>query len=238
MSDNAIPTGHTALTSIVPSYLYRQYADDPNLQALVDAFNSLAQGYLDWFNETPLAIYTSPNISGPLLDWTAQGIYGIARPVLGTVNSYSIGALGTFFMGQLPIAGQAFFISGSASAANDDIYKRVLTWWLYRGDGFQMSIDWIKRRVARFLYGAGGTDIAYPPANPPSVALQGLVGYSGAIGTFFTGAIPLAGDQAVTAGVQHFVITVPNTTIGQALQGLVQIGAVALPFENQFVVAI
>jgi hypothetical protein len=64
----------TPLQQTIPSYLYAQYSDDENLQAFVDAYNSLSQGYLDWFNSRPLGLYTSPNIAGPLLDWVGQGV--------------------------------------------------------------------------------------------------------------------------------------------------------------------
>jgi hypothetical protein len=57
------------LQQVIPSYLFLEYSDDQDLQAFVASFNSLAQGYLDWFRNTPLGLYTSPNITGPLLDW-------------------------------------------------------------------------------------------------------------------------------------------------------------------------
>src|SRR5579875_2210831 len=143
---DTLPTSPTTTTQILGSYLYAQYADDDDLQAFVASYNAIAQGYLDWFNDTPLAIYISASISGALLDWIGQGIYGIPRPVLGVFSSYSVGALNSFVLNTIPIDGALQYSSGSASPVNDDIYKRVLTWFLYRGDGKQMSIDWIKRR--------------------------------------------------------------------------------------------
>jgi len=40
----------------------------------------------------------------------------------------------------------------------DDIFKRILTWNLYKGDGNRFSMRWLKRRIARFLFGVNGID--------------------------------------------------------------------------------
>ena len=41
------------LASTIKSYLYQEYAQDNDLQAFVDAYNAIAQGYQDWFNANP-----------------------------------------------------------------------------------------------------------------------------------------------------------------------------------------
>ena len=48
--------------------------DDSDIQAFFYSYNALAQTYLDWFNQTPIGVYTNANISGPLLDWIANGL--------------------------------------------------------------------------------------------------------------------------------------------------------------------
>lgn len=232
---DTLPTTPTSATAILPSYLYQQYQDDDDLGAFVVAFNAIAQGYLDWFNGTPLSIYTSPNVSGSLLDWIGQGVYGIARPVIGTLKTYSIGARNSFARNALPIDGSQEFSSGTASPATDDVYKRTLTWWIYCGDGKQISIEWVKRRVSRFLYGANGSDISYPVSSPPSVAL-GSKKVVGARNSFVRNSIPLNDSGTVTLG--GFTIAVPNTPIGQTFQALVQNGALTLPFQSSFTVAL
>jgi hypothetical protein len=162
----------TPLQQIIPSYLYREYADDQNLQAFVDGFNSLSQGYLSWFNNTPLGLYTSPNINGPLLDWIGQGVYGITRPVLSTQSSIVRAGYNVFPYNTVPYDYLSFSASGTAEVASDDIYKRLLTWILYRGDGQMFTIGWLKNRVNRFINGAGGSD--YPVLNdPPSITVSG-----------------------------------------------------------------
>ena len=162
------------LQAVIPSYLYQQYADDDNLQAFVASFNSLAQGYLDWFNSTPLAVYTNHSISGTLLDWIGQGIYGITRPVLASSSSsltagYNTGAYDT---GAYNAA--IYESSGSAVLASDDVYKRTLTWNLYRGDGQVFCMQWLKNRIARFLNGTAGND-ANVLDNQPSIIVSGSV---------------------------------------------------------------
>ncbi|HAF4711160.1 TPA: hypothetical protein G8O14_005187, partial [Salmonella enterica] len=50
-----------------------QYNDDPDIVAFFDAYNKLAQEYLDYFNNLNLPCWTSPAITGELLDWIAAG---------------------------------------------------------------------------------------------------------------------------------------------------------------------
>ncbi|MHB8914728.1 MAG: hypothetical protein ACYC4K_02825 [Thiobacillus sp.] len=148
-----------ALQTIAPSYLYAEYSDDSDLQAFVSSYNAIAQGYLDWFNNTPLGVYSSPAITGPLLDWVAGGVYGMERPYLSTISNKNIGgATNTAPTNKIATNQHKTVRSGTAQIVNDDLFKRVITWHTYLGDGRQMSIPWIKRRVARFIYGANGSD--------------------------------------------------------------------------------
>lgn len=70
------------VNKIIPSYSFTQYNDDPNVVAFFDAYNEIAQGYLDSLNSLNLPCWTSPAIIGELLDWVALGIYGQERPLL------------------------------------------------------------------------------------------------------------------------------------------------------------
>lgn len=135
-------------TGTIKQYLYLEYQDDPNLQAFVDAFNEQAQGYVDWFNQINLPIYTG--LSGSMLDWIGAGIYGVPRPTIGAVA----GAVYNFAVYDVEVYGAG---DVSVLTASDDIYKRILTWKLYKGDGFNMSLNWLKRRIKRFLIGVNGT---------------------------------------------------------------------------------
>ena len=193
------------LQQVIPSYLYKEYSDDDDLQAFVDSQNALAQGYLDWFNQTPLGLYTAPNINGGLLDWVGQGVYGISRPVLSSVTSQTIAGLNSAAYDTVELDGFRYTSSGTASPASDDIYKRVLTWNLYRGDGQFFTIGWLKNRVNRFLYGVNGTD--YPVLNePPSITVSG----------------------------NTFTISVFNDPFLQSLKQALANGAIALPFQYNY----
>ncbi|WP_069351840.1 hypothetical protein [Burkholderia cenocepacia] len=164
--------GMQPLQAIIQSYLYKEYQDDPSLQAFVDSFNGLSQGYLDWFNQTPLGLYTSPFINGPLLDWIGNGVYGIPRPVLSTQSSTNIAGFDSAAFNKVAFNGYIRTSSGTAELANDDVYKRAMTWNLYRGDGQMFTMGWLKNRVCRFINGVNGTD--YPVLNnPPSITVSG-----------------------------------------------------------------
>ena len=162
------------LQQVIKSYLYNEYADDEDLQAFVASQNSLTQGYLDWFNDTPLSLYTSPAITGHLLDWVGQGVYGVSRPVLSSVSTIVTAGYNNYSYNELPYNGMIYTQSGTSSYANDDIYKRVLTWTFYRGDGQVFSLQWLKNRINRFINGANGSDYTVLE-NPPSITVSGNV---------------------------------------------------------------
>lgn len=119
--------------AVLLSYLYMQYRDDKYLQAFRTVYNQLSQEYLNWFNETPLSVYTNENIAGLLLDWIGAGVYGIQRPNI-ELDPYG-------------------------DLTSDDLYKRTITWYQWARDGRQMSVSWLRRRIARFIYGANGADV-------------------------------------------------------------------------------
>lgn len=135
-------------TQVIKQYLYKDYQDDLDLQAFVDAFNGIAQQYVDWANSIGIPIYTA--LTGAMLDWIGQSLYGYARPFFGSPSGAIYGAFNY---------NQALYGSGSVSVilATDDIYKRVLTWKLNRGDGRYTTVQWLKRRIKRFLIGVNGT---------------------------------------------------------------------------------
>ncbi len=158
------PIGPTTLQTTIPSYLYKEYDDDPDLQAFVFAYNQISQTYLDWFNTINLPIYTG--LTGLLLDWVAQGLYGIMRPILFSYNYVATGTFGRIQFGTYTYGN--FEINENITnlaLTNDDVFKRVITWHFYKGDGKNVSVPWLKKRVARFLYGVNGTDYQQPTAN-------------------------------------------------------------------------
>ncbi|VFS51405.1 hypothetical protein [Budvicia aquatica] len=74
---------------IIPAYPFIQYNDDENVVAFFNAYNTMAQQYLEAFNSLGLPCWTSPLITGYLLDWIAHGIYGELRPSLELVRGQS-----------------------------------------------------------------------------------------------------------------------------------------------------
>jgi hypothetical protein len=198
------------MQGIIPSYAYQQYSDDENILAFVAAYNALANGYLAWFNATALGVYTSPAIAGPLLDWTATGIYGIARPTLSSSTASSTGALNSHALDMLVLNGFYKTTSGTAVIAPDDIYKRVLTWHLFRNDGQIPSIPWLRKRVNRFIYGYGGSDAS----------------------------IDTLGNISLTLSGSTLTITVPSGVVGTFFQQAVNNGILALPFQLSYTVSL
>lgn len=170
---SAIETFQTLpLQQVIESYLYQEYADDDDLQAFVDSFNAIAQGYHNWFLENPLGLYTATGISGALLDWIAAGIYGYQRPTLASQTTVITAGYDSSAYDTVPYNYLSYSGSGTALLTTDDIFKRILTWNLYRGDGQVFSIQWLKNRVARFLHGANGADCAVLNFQP-SVSVAG-----------------------------------------------------------------
>lgn len=149
------PPGPT--TKVIPSYLYQEYSDDDDLQAFVYAYNAVAQNYLDTLNGLNLPVYTNANISGPLLDWVARGLYGLARPALYSGLIDVIGAYDTTTYDQLPYDGAQNVSPIVSTLVNDDIFKRCITWHFYKGDGKVFNVRWLKRRIMRFINGVNGT---------------------------------------------------------------------------------
>ena len=137
-------------TDIIKSYPYVQFADDENITAWFDAYNTYAQKYLDWFNNTPLAVYTRSEISGALLDWVANGIYGCYRIPIVFGNSRIVGPLNTYAPNYISLNQGKKLSDVTSFTMTDDIFKRVITWNFYKGDGVQISIPWLKKRIARF----------------------------------------------------------------------------------------
>jgi hypothetical protein len=154
---NFPPRGVTGVTRPIPSYLYQEYSDDDDLQAFVAAQNSMMQDIVDTFNSLNLADYTQPNITGALLDWVAQGIYGFSRPSLSsgrykTFGPYNTGAYNTQVYDWWKLT-----FPDVVSITNDDLFKRILTWHISKRDGKYFNIEWLKKRIMRFLFGVNGT---------------------------------------------------------------------------------
>lgn len=219
------------LTQIIPSYLYQQYADDDTLQSFVDSYNSIAQGYLDWFNNTPLAVYT--NLSDSLLDWVGVNLYGISRPIIQSItNLPSTGAILTTRIGQQPINTLLSHNSGTTQTVTDDIYKRCLTWYLYKGDGNQFTMQWLRRRFARFLFGINGSDITVDQLQYVKInQMQATNNPSILSAPIITKAILVNQTTTVSFLKSQYIISVPYSQNAEICQSLFNQGFLPAPFQ-------
>jgi hypothetical protein len=164
-------TNLTSRRKIVPARPYQEYNDDDHINTYFTAHNALMQIRFDLLDNTPLSDYTNPLVCGSLLDWLAEGVYGIARPQISNYHVRVIGPCNTYGLNYLPAMAKEYTLDeGSSYTASDDIYKRVITWHAYDGDGRTFSFTWLKRRLVRFLNGAWGKD--YPVDDLTSVSVN------------------------------------------------------------------
>lgn len=201
------PTQSTTVQKVIPAYLYSEYADDENLQAFVSAYNKITQQYLDWFNNTPLGVYTLASISGALLDWVAEGVYGIIRPTIPYGSITSIGPLNTWPLNTIPLNTIADSGAISVYVTTDDIFKRIITWHFFKGDGQQFSVPWLKRRIMRFLVGMNGAAPNIDETYQISVAFG--AGNAVTITVTWSASITLLNAQIFQAAVADGVLETP-----------------------------
>lgn len=198
------PAAPTTMAGVIPSYLYQQYSDDDNLHAFVNAYNVMAQWFVDWFNGINLAYY--PGLRGDMLDWVAGGLYGVHRPSLSMPTIVEIGGYNTAPYNSLAYDEASTVVTTTYCPVNDDVFCRMITWHVYKGDGYQYSTRWLKRRVHRYLNGDYGT-----PADD-DVTFDVSVIHSG---------------TKVTIGVL-------NSYVAETLQYAIADGVLALPLQYQY----
>jgi len=194
------------LQKTIPAYLYQQYFDDDDLQAFVGAYNTITQKYINTFNQLNLPIYTG--LSGDLLDWVGKGVYGYPRPTFGGIADFTVGPLNTYGPNyEVPLNSQYVVAGAPPPVTTDDIYKRLLTWHFYKGDGKVFNIPWLKRRIKRFLTGTNGT--------APTIQNTYDIGL-------------------VLTGSKSCSISIPNTLSGGYLKSAIENGSAELPFQYTF----
>ena len=146
-----LPTSTTSATKTIPSYLYWQYQNDPDIAAFVTVYNQDTQSIVNWFNSVNLPIYTQ--LSGNLLDWVGQGVYGYPRPIIGSSKVLEIkGQINSYPTTVLPISSAYELLSQTTYTIPDGIYQRMLTWFFYKGDGeiFSPRLAFC-RKLGRYL---------------------------------------------------------------------------------------
>jgi hypothetical protein len=159
-------------------------------------------------------VYTSDNITGPLLDWVAEGIYGIKRPVLSSGSVKAIGPYNTAEYDVLHYNESKTLGSVVEVTTTDDVFKRIMTWNLYRGDGKIFNVTWLKRRVKRFLEGLNGTD--------PGVTVT------------YDISVTYASGNVVHLDMSAWAAANPSSPMPATLQAAINTGACNLPFQYIF----
>ncbi|MDR8091081.1 hypothetical protein [Burkholderia gladioli] len=158
----AITYPNTNIQQMAPpwlSYPFYQYRTDPNIRAFTDAYNGIAQDYLDWFNSINLPIYAgNPQITGAGLDYVLTNLYGIKRSVLPAAMIADKGPYDSTAYNTIEYNNYTKRQVEETFTTTDDVYKRIATWNLYKGDGYTFTIPWLKRRIQRFLTGNDGVD--------------------------------------------------------------------------------
>lgn len=226
------------LTTIIPSYLYVEYNDDDNLQGFVSAQNQLAQQLMDRLTAINLPIYTG--LIGAYLDWVAQGLYGMTRPYLPTGTNRNYGAYNTFAYNVNAYNGYRVLSPMEVFITNDDIFKRIMTWNFYKGDGFTFNVTWLKRRIMRFLLGENGS----APLIPNTYQISVTFGANNVVNITF-----IEGERAIVNGALYDnlafnsfgynqlttsftqLVTLENA---QVLIDAINSGAVNLPFQYTY----
>jgi hypothetical protein len=134
-----------------PPYLYAVFRKYQQVSATMKALNVEIQRIYDSLNLLTLPIYT--NWTGEALDFIAQNLYGFSRPWVrsGTVTPYLSTVPDAPVIDTLPPDAFKQGVSATVTLLNDDYFKRLLMWHLYRGDGDAFNIQWLKRRVMRFI---------------------------------------------------------------------------------------
>jgi hypothetical protein len=163
------PSSPTSMVSVIPSYVYEEYSDDDDVQAFFAAYNAEAQSYIDGFNNLNLPVYTGVVVSGALLDWVGNGLYGVPRPSLSSGTSRKIGLLNTYEFNSLKMNVSKTLTTSGTINSSDDVYKRVITWGFFKGDGKILNARWLKRRIMRFLYGTAGENYPVSSTYPVSI---------------------------------------------------------------------
>jgi hypothetical protein len=240
------PPAPVTLTQILPSYVYQQYSDDDDVMAFVAAYNALAQQYMDWFVQTPLAVYTGPAIISTLLDWVAQGLYGIMRPTLSSGRTKNQGPFNTYhFNDRLDFNQRTLVGPQNYTVTTDDVFKRIITWHFYKGDGKVFNIRWLKRRIMRFLTGVNGTAGAFDSTYQVSVTFGASSQVNIVIrpgSRFVTGGAIVGGmlvGATVVGSMTTRFVAGQSTALASILVEALNSGALELPFTvSNFTVTI
>ena len=164
------------LTSPIKAYLYQGFNDDDDVRAFFTAYNALAQQFYDWMLNVNMPIFIGGYNAGNQLYWLVYGLYGVTPPSMVSSKKFTYGPYSHIIFNDMPYNALKVESQNTQVLTSDDVFKRILTWNFYKGDGFTFSVPWLKRRVRRFLEGTNGVDITNDQQWGVSVVFDGSGG--------------------------------------------------------------
>ena len=227
------------LTTQLGSYPYRQYNDDPNIGAFFQAYNDLSQQNLDDINAYQLPLYQRQ--SGALLDWAATSIYGVPRPSLSSGGPRPVGPLNSAALNTEPMNAFAEVNDSVSYVTTDTIYQRIIQWNTFKGDGYQFTTRWLKRRVQRFLTGDLFPDQTYQ-VSVHFIGSEAVITINSSVrflvsGDFYNTQDLNADEMSINQSNTEAVVYT-TTVLAEALRASIISGVLLLPFQYSYVVNI
>jgi hypothetical protein len=134
-----------------PVYVYtgNDFDKSPDVQALVEVANSGFNAVIENLRNLNVGLYNDKCCEW--LDWFAAGVYGFKRPTIAIGDTVKAdGGWGSFGFGDHGWGYGALSSDPSFESVPDSIFIKIIQWHLYRADGYQFSIPWLRRRIQRF----------------------------------------------------------------------------------------
>ena len=168
----------------------------------------------------------------------------MVRPSLSSGRNRDLGPLNTYGFNVLALNTRRSVGPQNVTITTDDIFKRIMTWNFYKGDGHEFNVRWLKRRIMRFLTG--------PDGSAPNVDQTYIISVTfGAEGSV---SIRIANGSRIILGgalynrfgfnaiaynaLRTQFVPGPNPLPYQAIfKEAVESGVLQLPFQYQFSVA-
>ena len=135
----------------IPLYPYLPYVFDDKVVAICKGISDYGQDYIDSFNALNLPIYQSK--IGEFLDYVGVNLYGIPRPIYPVGVIETTGEINNFALNEIELNKLLITYPNQFFIATDEVYKRVIDWHHYKGDGDLFNVRHLKRRIMRFLTG-------------------------------------------------------------------------------------
>jgi len=223
---------------VLPAYPYSIYKDDDQITTFFMGFNKFGQDYIDSFLTLNLPIY---NLKvGAFLDWVGKNIYGIPRPVFPVGREEIRGEINTVAYNEQALNELLKKYPQQYILASDDVYRRVITWHHWKGDGDVFNVRNLKRRVQRFLSNTR-VDQTY------QVSVSFGIGNQANLTIYNNGRMPLHPSAIIADGelnsyalneLRTEEIALVKYELAEIFRTAVMIGCLELPFQYDWVVTI